>query len=168
MRLNKRKMITSIVVVVITCCYKTGRAQDAVVASPKPDLLFTSPDATLNKNKQVTYHIVKDLLECGHWELADKYIAEGYIQHNPNAANGRAAVVKFFTEILKVKATPIPEKMKSKIVSVLAEGDLVVVAYVKEEKNKSTGALYTTTWFDQWRIIDGKAVEHWDGATLMQ
>ena len=24
------------------------------------------------------------------------------------------------------------------------------------------GAKYTTTWFDMWRIRDGKAVEHWD------
>lgn len=21
---------------------------------------------------------------------------------------------------------------------------------------------YTTTWFDQWRFVDGKAAEHWD------
>ena len=142
-------------------------AQDAVVATHNADTLFTSPVAKLNKNKQVAYHIVKDLIECGHWELADKYIAEGYIQHNPNAANGRAAVVKFFTEVLKVKPIPIPEKLTSKVVSVVAEGDLVVVAYVKEEKDTNSGKAYTTTWFDQWRIKDGKAVEHWDGATLM-
>jgi LysR family glycine cleavage system transcriptional activator len=25
---------------------------------------------------------------------------------------------------------------------------------------------YTTTWFDTWRFVDGKADEHWDPATL--
>jgi predicted SnoaL-like aldol condensation-catalyzing enzyme len=145
------------------------QAQDAVTAAKNPEALFTSPDATLNRNKQVVYHIVKDLLETNHWELADQFITERYIQHNPNAGNGRAAVVKFFTEILKVKPVSIPERMKSKVVSVVAEGDLVTVAFVKEEKNpKDPSQTYTTTWFDQWRILDGKADEHWDGALLMR
>jgi predicted SnoaL-like aldol condensation-catalyzing enzyme len=48
--------------------------------------------------------------------------------------------------------------MKTKVVSVVAEGDLVVVAYVRELKD-------ATTWFDMWRIKDGKADEHWDPAT---
>ncbi|SEI69821.1 Predicted SnoaL-like aldol condensation-catalyzing enzyme [Dyadobacter koreensis] len=144
------------------------KAQDVVVAAQDPKALFTSPDAGLHKNKQVVYHIVKDLLESNHWELADKYISERYIQHNPNAGNGRQAVVKFFTEILKVKPTPIPEKMKSKVVSVVAEGDLVTVAFVRNYKHpKDSARTYTTTWFDQWRIVNGKADEHWDGALLM-
>lgn len=144
------------------------QAQEAVVAAPNPEALFTSTDPKLHENKQVAYHIVKDLLECNHWELADKYISEGYIQHNPNAANGLKAVVAFFTEVVKVKPTPIPGKMKSKVVSVVAEGDLVTVAYVSEQKAKNDSSkTYTTTWFDQWKIVNGKAVEHWDGALLM-
>ncbi len=144
------------------------QAQEAVVSAKDPDQLFTSTDPVLHKNKQAAYHIVKDLLECNHWELADKYIDENYIQHNPNTANGREAVVKFFTEILKVRPTPIPEKMKTKVVSVIAEGDLVSVAFVREEKDpKDPNKTYTTTWFDQWRFKDGKAVEHWDTALLM-
>ena len=168
MKSFKKNAASAVTVLLFSFCCQTSHAQDAVVAASNPDALFVSPDAQLNANKQVAYHIVKDLLECGHWELADKYIAEGYIQHNPNAANGRAAVVKFFTEVLKIKAVPIPAKMTTKVVSVVAEGDLVVVTYVKPEKNTKTGAAYTTAWFDQWRITDGKATEHWDGATLMQ
>jgi predicted SnoaL-like aldol condensation-catalyzing enzyme len=135
------------------------RAQEPVVAASDPDALFHSGDPQLNVNTQAAYHIVKDLLEAGHWELADKYLTERYVQHNPNAGSGRAGVVKYFTEVRKVKPTPIPEKMKTKVVSVVAEGDLVVVAYVREVKD------YTTTWFDMWRFKDGKADEHWDPAT---
>src|SRR6476659_11353489 len=105
-----------------------ARAQDPVVGAPDADALFHSSDPKLDRNKQAAYHIVKDLLEAGHWEMADKYLTERYIQHNPNAASGRAGVVKFFTEVMKVKPTPIPEKMTTKVVSVTAEGDLVVVA----------------------------------------
>jgi predicted SnoaL-like aldol condensation-catalyzing enzyme len=141
-------------------------AQEAVVGAADPDALFHSKDRVLNRNKQCAYHIVKDLIEAGHWEQADKYLTERYIQHNPLAASGRAGVVKFFTEVLKQKPEPIPAKMRSKIVSVVAEGDLVVVAYVREMKDpKDPAKSYTTTWFDMWRFQDGKADEHWDGAT---
>jgi len=125
-------------------------AQEPVRGASDPDALFHSSDPKLDANKQVAYHIVRDLLEAGR-----------YIQHNPNAASGRTGVVKFFTEVRKVKPVPIPQKMKTKVVSVVAEGDLVVVAYVHQLKG------YTTTWFDMWRFKDGKADEHWDPATLM-
>src|SRR5438093_2867611 len=107
-------------------------AQEPVVGARDPDALFHSSDPKLNTNKQVAYHIVKDLLEAGHWELADKYLTERYIQHNPNAASGREGVVKFFTVVRKVKPTPLPARMRTKVVSVGAEGDRVVVAYVRE------------------------------------
>ena len=143
-------------------------AQEAVVGASDPETLFHSSDSKLNTNKQAAYHIVKDLLEAGHWELADKYLTARYIQHNPNAASGRDGVVKYFTAVRKVKPVPIPEKMKTKVVSVVADGDLVVVAYVRELKDaKDSSHSYTTTWFDIWRFTDGKADEHWDPATLM-
>ena len=143
-------------------------AQEAVVGASDPEALFHSSDPKLNTNKQAAYHIVKDLLEAGHWELADQYLTERYIQHNPNAASGRAGVVKFFTEVRKVKPTPVPERMRTKVVSVVAEGDLVVVAYVHDVKDaKDPSKSYTTTWFDMWRFKDGKADEHWDPATRM-
>lgn len=141
-------------------------AREPVVPAADPDALFTSPDPQLNANKQVAYKIIKELLEAGHWERADLYLTERYIQHNPLAASGRDGVVKFFTEVLKVKPGPIAEKLQSKIVCVVAEGDLVIVSYVREHKDpKDPGKTYTTTWFDMWRFKDGKADEHWDCQT---
>jgi len=58
-------------------------AQDSVVGASDPEALFHSSDPKLDANKQAAYHIVRDLLEAGHWELADKYLTERYIQHNP-------------------------------------------------------------------------------------
>ena len=146
----------------------SARAQDPVVGASDPDKLFQSSDPRLRVNKQAAYHIMKDLLEAGHWELADRYLTDRYIQHNPNAASGRAGVVKFFTEVLKVKPKPIPEKLSTRVVSVVAEGDLVVVSTVRDVKDpKDPAKGYTTTWFDMWRFEDGKADEHWDPATRM-
>lgn len=143
----------------------TSVAQEAVTAAKDPDALFTSPDPRLNANKQVAYHIVRDLLEANHWDLAPQYLTERYIQHNPLAASGREGVIHFFTKVLNVKPTPISEKIHMPVVSVTAEGDLVTVAYVRSEKDpRNPEATYTTTWFDMWRIKDGKADEHWDCA----
>ena len=140
-------------------------AQAPVTGAADPESLFTSPDPKLNANKQVVLHIMRDLLEANHWELADKYLTERYIQHNPNAASGRAGVVAFFTQVMKVQPKPIQKKLTSKIVSVTAEGDLVTVAWPREYKDpKDPSKTYTTTWFDMWRMKDGKADEHWDSA----
>ncbi len=143
----------------------TAFAQEAVVGVADPDSLFTSADPHLNANKQAAYHIMKDLLEANHWELADKWLTAEYHQHNPLVASGREPVVKFFTSIRK--PTPVPEHMKTKIVEVVAEGDLVVVVTPRELPNPNDPSKkYTTSWFDMWRFKGGKADEHWDGATL--
>jgi predicted SnoaL-like aldol condensation-catalyzing enzyme len=146
-------------------CSGTLVAQEPVVSATDAESLFTSRDPKLNANKQVALHIMRDLLEANHWELADKYLTPEYIQHNPNVASGRDGVVKYFTATRK--PTPIPNKMKTKIVAVIAEGDLVIVATPREYPNpRDPSKKYSTTWFDMWRIKDGKADEHWDGATI--
>src|SRR3989449_11521967 len=93
------------------------QAQETVVGASDPDALFHSSDPSLDANKQVAYHIVKDLLEAGHWELADRYLTERYIQHNPNAASGRAGVVKYFTEVRRGKAGPKTEEVKTEVLA---------------------------------------------------
>jgi predicted SnoaL-like aldol condensation-catalyzing enzyme len=155
-----------LVAVALTFATPRALAQEPVTGAPDAESLFASPDPKLHRNKQATYHIVKDLLEAGHWELADRWITERYIQHNPNAGSGRAAVVTFFTKVLKVEPKPIPERMRTKVVAVVAEGDYVVVITPREVKDpKDPTKTYTTSWFDMWRFVDGKADEHWDGAT---
>jgi predicted SnoaL-like aldol condensation-catalyzing enzyme len=141
-------------------------AQVPVAAAANPEALFTDPDPKLHANKQVALRIVRDLLEANHWADAPKYLDENYIQHNPMIATGLAPVMKFFGS---AKPTPIPDSRswRTKVVSVVAEDDLVVVALLRElDDPRKPGAKYTTTWFDMWRIRDGKAVEHWDFGTI--
>lgn len=138
-----------------------------VVASANPEALFSSPDPRLNANKQVALKIVRDLLEAGHWDMAPQYLTKAYIQHNPVAASGLDAVIHYFVDIAKVQPKPIPARMQTKVVAVQAEGDYVTVSYVREIKDpKDPAKSYTTTWFDMWRFVDGKADEHWDPMTL--
>lgn len=140
-------------------------AQHAPVVGVKnPEALFTSRDSKLHRNKQATLRIVRDLLEAGHWDQAPKYLTKRYIQHHPGVPSGLEPVMRFFSKMPK---RPIPKatEWKTKVVSVIAEGDIVVVATVRELKD-SAGKPYTTTWFDMWRFKDGKADEHWDGAEM--
>jgi predicted SnoaL-like aldol condensation-catalyzing enzyme len=139
-----------------------AQAQVAVRAQADAESLFTSTDPRLHANKQVAYLIIRDLLEAGQWQLADRYLSERYIQHNPNAASGREAVVNYFVKVLGVKPKPIPERLSTPIAAVVAEGDLVTVMYPRTERTAEGS--YTTAWYDTWRIVDGKADEHWDPA----
>jgi predicted SnoaL-like aldol condensation-catalyzing enzyme len=151
--------------IVGACFLGRAYAQDPVVGAPNAEALFRSSSPKLNRNKQAAYHIERDLLEAGHWELADRWLTERYIQHNPNAASGRAGVVTFFTQVLKVQPKPIPPKLTRPVVAVVAEGDYVVVITPRTLKDpKDSTKTYTTSWFDMWRFVDGKADEHWDGA----
>jgi predicted SnoaL-like aldol condensation-catalyzing enzyme len=160
------KRLTSAVLFLLLIAATPALAQAPVVGSPDPESLFTSKDPKLHANKQVVLHIMRDLLEAGHWSDAPKYLTNEYIQHNPNVASGLAPVMKFFSGRPE---SPIPDRKswRTKVVSVTAEGDLVVVAVVRELPDpRAPGKTYTTTWFDMWRIKDGKADEHWDFGTI--
>lgn len=143
-------------------------AQEPVigVTGAEADALFTSKNPKLNVNKQAAYHIMKDLLEANHWDEADKWLTADYHQHNPNVTSGLAPVVKYFESVRK--PSPVPEHLtKTKIVAVVAEGDLVIVVTPRELTDpRDASKKYTTSWFDMWRFKDGKADEHWDGATI--
>ena len=139
-------------------------AQERVVGVPDPDALFHSSDPKLDANKQIVYHIFKDILEGSNAAAIDKYLSARYIQHNPNIPSGHDGLRKMLS---MVKPKPASQKLSAHVVSVVAEGDYVVVSTVQPLPDpRSPGKTYTTTHFDMWRIQDGKADEHWDEAQL--
>jgi len=140
---------------------------DPVVAHPDPESLFSSKDKKLNRNKQAALRIMRELLQCNQWDRAGEWLTDKYIQHNPMAASGLAGVKKYFIEVAKRKPTPTCTKLNPGVVAVQAEGDYVTVLTVREYKYADDPTKgYTTTWFDTWRFVDGKADEHWDPATV--
>jgi len=155
-----------LLLIVSACCglaANPAHAQVAVQASLDQDKLVASADPRLAANKRLVYDFWREVFEGGHMELAEKYMAESYIQHNPTVPTGRAAFVDFFSKFTKPK--PIEPKVKAPLVSIVAEGDYVVLSFVREVVEPSDPAKkYTTTWFDMFRIENGKIVEHWDGA----
>jgi predicted SnoaL-like aldol condensation-catalyzing enzyme len=175
-----RTMLFALAAVGATCALS---AQEPVVGSKDAESLFTNPDPKLNRNKQATLHIMRELLQCGQWDRSSEWLTDAYHQHNPNAASGRQGVVDFFTKVLGVKRTDSCPKLTTEIVAVMAEGDYVTVlwprtyadprdpanaacAYPQAPNARCTGKTYSTTWFDTWRFVNGKADEHWDSATI--
>jgi predicted SnoaL-like aldol condensation-catalyzing enzyme len=141
-----------------------AHAQEAVVAAPDHAALLASPDPALAANKRLVYDFWREVFEGGHLELADKYLAESYIQHNPNVPTGRAGFVAFFAKFAKPE--PIADAVKAPLVSIVAERDLVILSFAQEHADPADATKkYTTTWFDMFRVADGKIVEHWDAAT---
>ena len=134
-------------------------AQVPVVAAADPAALFLDKDPQLQKNKQLVYHFYKDVLEDGHWELADNYLSERYIQHNPDLPSTRAAFVA------DLKSKDLHLKVIERVVDVIAEKDTVMMALVVHLPEPGhPSQTYTTTWFNMFRIKDGKLDEHWDSA----
>jgi predicted SnoaL-like aldol condensation-catalyzing enzyme len=127
----------------------------------QPQLLL-SDDPQLAANKKLVFDFWREVLEARHVDRAPQYLAESYIQHNPNVATGRAAFMEFFGQS---PPQPIKETIDD-LVWIVAEGDVVVVAVRRELPDLAReGQTYTTTWFDMFRIADGKIVEHWDYGT---
>jgi predicted SnoaL-like aldol condensation-catalyzing enzyme len=142
-----------------------GAAAAQVPVAPEPDhaKLLASPDARLAANKRFVYDFWREVFEGRHMDLAPKYMAETYIQHNPNVPTGRAAFVDFFSKLSGPR--PIEDRVKAPLVAILADGDLVTLAFAREYPDpKDSSRRYTTTWFDMFRLENGKIAEHWDGA----
>lgn len=145
------------------CAVATAHAQLPVRPAANQEALLASADSALAANKKLVFDFWREVFEAGHLELTDKYLAEGYIQHNPNVPTGRAAFVEFFKRF--AKAREIQPRIASPLVSIVAERDLVILSFVQPTKDpKDASKTSTTTWFDMFRIENGKIAEHWDCA----
>jgi len=138
-------------------------AQLPVIPLASQKTLLKSSDPKLAANKKLVYDCWREVLEAGHLELANKYLAEDYMQHNPSVPTGRKGFVDFFSKFAKPQ--PVIDTIKANVVSIVAESDLVVISFSSKLPDPSDSTkTYTTTWFDMFRIKNGKLAEHWDGA----
>lgn len=157
--------ISKIILFIVMSLSLSIQAQEAVVGVDDPESLFSDTDPQLHANKQIALRIMRELLQCNHWSDAGNWLTERYLQHNPNVGSGLAPVVEYFTATRK--PTPTCDKLTTPVVAVLADGDLVTVVMPRELAHPTKpDTKYTTTWFDMWRIVDGKADEHWDPAVI--
>jgi predicted SnoaL-like aldol condensation-catalyzing enzyme len=144
----------------------TAMAQVAPVASPDQLSMLKSANPQLASNKKLVFDFWRIVYEGGHMEEAPKYMAEGYIQHNPNVKSGRAAFIELFTRERPPK--PIEPRMKMAVISIVAERDIVMVSTVRKVRDRvNRDHIYYMTWFDVFRIDEhGLIAEHWDPSEM--
>jgi len=160
-----KRMMGWLAVLLAGLC-STAHAQEPPVASTDQLAMLKSDDPHLARNKKLVFDFWRIVYEGGHMEDAPKYMAESYIQHNPNVKSGRAAFVELFTRERKPK--PVEPLMKMPVISIVAERDIVMVSTVRKVRDRADHEhIYYITWFDVFRIDDkGLIAEHWDPSEM--
>lgn len=135
-----------------------------VVPTKDPAAMLKSSDKRLAANKKLCYDFYRIVLRGRRLDQAEKYMREDYIQHNPNADTGIKGFKEYFSK-LPGPQPAIPDTLAD-LVAIQAEGDMVTLSFVRQyDEPGKPGEKYTSTWFDMFRVQDGKIAEHWDNAT---
>ncbi len=116
-----------------------------------------SPDEMYSEQERRNRDVVLDFYEAGvnrrDYAAAFRHLAERYIQHDPEVADGRQGLREFFD--LMQRQYP---KFRVQIKRVFVEGDMVAVhvrSFDGPTRNGEAGV-------DIFRLEGGKIVEHWD------
>ena len=144
----------------------TAHAQVPPMPAADQLAMLKSDDPKLARNKKHVFDFWRIVYEGGHVDQAPKYMAEGYIQHNPNVPSGRKAFVELFSK--QRKPLPVGPRARMPIISIVAEGDLVSVFSARKVRDRAKpDHVYTITWFDMFRIDEqGLIAEHWDPSEM--
>ena len=127
--------------------------------------LVKSADPRLARNKQHVYDFWRIVYEGGHMERAAEFMAPEYVQHNPNVESGRDAFVRTIGAARQPR--PVQATSRFPIISIIAEGDMVVVMWARKVRDRAKPDLiYEMTWFDVFRVDvkSGLIAEHWDSS----
>ena len=142
------------------------RAQAAPTENLDQLSMLKDQNPHLARNKKFVFDFWRIVYEGRHLDQAPQYMDEGYLQHNPNVPSGRAAFVALFSK--KGPPLPIEPRMKMHVINIVADGPFVMVSTIRKMRDtKDPNHIYSTTWFDMFRINDkGMIAEHWDPSPL--
>jgi predicted SnoaL-like aldol condensation-catalyzing enzyme len=156
------RRLTSIMTIALAVLAGSAAAQLPVEVHPTQTELLPSADAELAANKRLAFDFWREVMQARHVDKTSTYVADTYVGHSPAGNSGRDALVA------TVGHRP-PAAVKATIddlVSIVAERDLVVLAFRRELPDlEHEGPTYTTTSFEMLRITGGKIVEHWSYGT---
>ena len=104
-------------------------------------------------NKTLVQSFVQTILADGNMNKIGDYIGgDNYIQHNPGIADGLSGLSQALEAMAKQGITMV----YSKIHKVLGQGNFVLTI------SEGTFADKATSFYDLFRVENGKIVEHWD------
>ena len=111
------------------------------------------------KNQQMVLDWYREVIAFGHVDLASKYMADTFIEHDPNIHGGRQ---EFVASYGKNPPKPIQAKLPTSPTNTFAKGDYVVMLWEHPDKDARTGTPYSFFTYDVTRVKDGKIQEHWN------
>lgn len=104
-------------------------------------------------NKRFVHQFVEDILVNGKMEVLTSYFdGDKYLQHNPQIADGLSGLGAALEAMAKQGVT----MQYTKVHKVLGEGNFVLTV------SEGTLGGVKTTFYDLFRVQDGKISEHWD------
>lgn len=158
-----KKLISLFLLTFCVSTFSIAEPALPVVVATDQEALLKSDNPKLEANKRLVYEFWRLVFNTRDMTLADKYMREDYMQHNVIANTGRKPFTDLFSQFPK---QPVLDNIPD-LVHIMAEGDYVTLAFRREfDDPRTPGAKYTSTWFDMFRIQDGKMAEHWDYGQL--
>jgi predicted SnoaL-like aldol condensation-catalyzing enzyme len=108
------------------------------------------PKTTPEQNKTVVLDAFDTLFNKRHYEAAERYWSNRYIQHSAHIAPGRDGLFNLVRSL--------PKTLRYENQLIVAEGDFVIA------HGRFSGTGRPAAWIaaDIVRIEDGKLAEHWD------
>ena len=104
-------------------------------------------------NTEANKQLVKQFfhaVESRNKDLVIQIVREDYIQHMPGIPTGRGAILNYIDMVAPKGMGKEPEFRR-----IIAEGDLVVVQFRREDANGPVAVVET------FRVQDGQIAEHW-------
>ncbi len=119
------------------------------------------------RNLDIGVTELKDMLQYGHLELADKVMDPGYLQHNPNVPQGRDGFKAYMAKVPGRTPQDIKAEWKNPPAVTLVSGPYVVFMWDRKDKDPNDPSQeYVWNHFDVIRVEDGLIKEHWDEAVI--
>ena len=143
-----------------------GSTPAAFVQPPLGTVGNTGKLTTIEKkNLGIATLEMKDMLQYGHLELADKVMDPGYIQHNPLVPQARDGFKEFMARTRKPEE--VKPEWKAPPVLTLVNGNYVFMMWERKSPDPwGNSKEYVWNHFDVLRIEGGFIRDHWDEGRL--
>ena len=108
-----------------------------------------------DKNLKMVMAWWKDVVVTGHADQASKYMADSFVDHDPNVMGGRAEFLAHYAKMAKGSLPATPAES-------FAKGDYVALVFEHPDRDPKTSTPYSFFTYDIFKVKDGKIQEHWD------